>query len=83
MRKGKCFKCQTIQWLERHHIYPQSIFGKEGETVDLCPNCHTDLHVKMGRAKQTEKKFYQDFHRKWMVGLILLIFIFSVIFLNF
>jgi len=43
-KKGKCKKCGNIFYLHQHHILPKSKFGKNGETVELCPNCHTHFH---------------------------------------
>ena len=43
-KKGKCAKCGIYFYVHEHHILPQSIFGKKGETVKLCPNCHTHFH---------------------------------------
>lgn len=43
-RKGKCEKCKKHFYIHKHHIYPKSKFGSKGETVDLCPNCHTHFH---------------------------------------
>ena len=42
-RRGTCKKCGKDFYVHSHHILPKSIFGK-GETVDLCPNCHTHFH---------------------------------------
>jgi len=74
MKKGYCRKCERYDWIEDHHILPQSDFG-EGETIELCPNCHTDYHVKLGRKNlkgQSIEYHYEHFY-KWLAGLIIVI----------
>ncbi len=43
-KKGICYKCGQFFYVHEHHILSQAIFGKEGETIKLCPNCHTHFH---------------------------------------
>ena len=43
-KRGICKKCNKYFYIHNHHILPKSKFGKEGETVELCPNCHTHFH---------------------------------------
>ncbi|HMY69515.1 MAG TPA: hypothetical protein PL048_10460 [Leptospiraceae bacterium] len=43
-KKGRCIKCNLFFYVHDHHILPKSRFGNEGETVRLCPNCHTHFH---------------------------------------
>lgn len=43
-RIGICRKCNTKFYVHAHHVLPKSIFGKDGKTEDLCPNCHTHFH---------------------------------------
>lgn len=40
--------------LQRHHVVPKSWFEHAGQKVDtplvdLCPNCHTDVHSAIDR----------------------------------
>jgi phage terminase large subunit GpA-like protein len=79
MRYGKCKKCGKWHWLEKHHIYPQSQFNDEESVIYLCPNCHTDLHVKMGQPTMKDKGFYQRFHISWIMGIIAIIILLSLI----
>lgn len=43
-KKGVCQKCGLYFYIHHHHILPKSRFGKKGETIELCPNCHTHFH---------------------------------------
>ena len=79
MKYGTCKKCGNKFWLEKHHIYPQSKFKDEEHIIYLCPNCHTDLHLKMGKPKSKNKGFYEKFHLSWIMGIIVLIIILSII----
>ena len=79
MRYGKCTKCGKWHWLEKHHVYPQSQFDDEENTMYLCPNCHTDLHLKMGKPISKDKGFYDSFHLSWLVGVIVLIIFLGLI----
>jgi len=79
MRYGKCTKCKKKSWLEKHHVYPQSVFNDQENTMYLCPNCHTDLHLKMGKIESTDKSFYDSFHLSWFMGIIVLIVFLSLI----
>ncbi len=54
-RKGKCKKCGTHFYIDEHHILPKSEFGKKGETVDLCPNCHRHIHEYMKQNVKNPK----------------------------
>lgn len=42
-RREICEKCKQEFYVHRHHILSKALFG-EGETIDLCPNCHTHYH---------------------------------------
>ncbi len=83
MKHGICKKCEQEYWLEKHHIYPQSKFNDQESIIYLCPNCHTDLHLKMGKPKSTNKKFYQSFHMSWIMGIIVLIIIIGILKIKF
>ena len=54
-RKGQCSKCKNYFYVHQHHILPKSIFGKKGETADLCPNCHTHFHEFSKQHTQNPK----------------------------
>lgn len=77
MKRGKCVKCGKYTLIQRHHILPKAVFG-EGETEDLCPNCHVEYHHILGRDLQDKS---MEFHFKkyytWLylgvVGIILFI----------
>ena len=83
MKYGICPKCKTKSWLEEHHVYPRSKFKDDKKaqenTMLLCPNCHTDLHQKMGKINPENKRFYDSFHLSWLTGIIILAVIFSLI----
>ncbi len=83
MKHGICPKCKTITWLEEHHVYPRSKFRNDKKaqenTILLCPNCHTDLHIKMGRINSGNKRFYESFHLSWLTGILIILVIFGLI----
>ncbi len=85
MKRGICLKCGKKTYLEKHHVLPKNIFKEDGEIVDLCSNCHTEYHQKLGRKnlKNPEIKFHLKFWYKWFYGAIILILIFlSILFFN-
>lgn len=43
-KRGKCSKCDNFFYIHNHHILSKSIFGSQGKTEPLCPNCHTHFH---------------------------------------
>ena len=74
MKKGYCRKCEKYEWIQDHHILPQCDFGN-GETIELCPNCHNDYHQQLGRKNlkgNTIEFHYLNFY-KWLAGLSILI----------
>jgi ribosomal protein L31 len=75
MKYGICEKCKKESWLETHHILPKSTFGDNEETIDLCPNCHTDYHQKLGveNMKNADMAFHFYFFDKWLYGLLSII----------
>lgn len=80
MKKDRCDKCGKFTYLFRHHILPQSTFGKgeenEGDTADLCGNCHTDYHQYLGKEslKNTDVKFHYNKYYKWFyLGIFILV----------
>jgi len=43
--KKICYVCQGLSYVDRHHIRPVEYGGDEkGRTVDLCANCHRNVH---------------------------------------
>ena len=74
MKKGVCAKCQKFTYIDSHHILPQSVFGKNKETIDLCPNCHREYHDKLGtkNLKKKEMEFHLYFFYKWLSGLVVI-----------
>ncbi len=45
--KKECRKCGKEFYCDRHHILPKGIFG-DGETDNLCKNCHNEYHRYSG-----------------------------------
>jgi hypothetical protein len=72
MKFGTCEKCGKQSWLEEHHILPRSTFGENDQKIDLCPNCHTDYHQKLGSKgrKNPDMAFHFYFFDRWLYGLI-------------
>jgi predicted HNH restriction endonuclease len=68
-KKGECAKCNNYFYVHNHHIFPKSIFGK-GETVELCPNCHTHFHeyknlkIKNPKSKKETLKIWNKWFTK-------------------
>jgi hypothetical protein len=79
MEYGICAKCGKKFWLEKHHIYPQSQFDDDENIIYLCPNCHTDYHLKLGKPKSKDKSFYFSFYMSWIWGIIILLVIIYLI----
>jgi len=75
MLQKECAKCGKYTYVEEHHILPKSVFGKNDETVFLCPNCHTDYHQKLGREnlKNPDMVFHLLFYNKCLYGLLSLV----------
>ena len=78
MKYGRCPKCKTKTWLERHHIYPQSQFDDDESIIYICSNCHTDIHQKMGKPDK-DRAFYFSFHMSWLWGALILLVVLGVI----
>lgn len=45
--------------LHGHHVKPRALGGLNGKVVDLCPNCHINLHRKY-KINFVEKGFYSE-----------------------
>jgi len=81
MKKGHCEKCKKYTYVAEHHILPKCEFG-DGETVDLCSNCHTDYHQKLGfkNLKGNSMEFHYEKFLRWLTGLsIVLALIFIIL----
>ncbi len=79
MKWGDCKKCGNETWLEKHHVYPQAKFKDEGNIIYLCPNCHTDYHVKQGQPKSSKRGFYFSFYMSWLWGVLIILVILGLI----
>ena len=76
MKQGICKGCGKMEWIEKHHIYPQSIFKGKGKTIYLCPNCHTGYHQKLGGMESNDPGFYLSFYMAWLwKAVVILIFL--------
>ena len=79
----QCRKCEKLFYCEKHHILPKSLFG-EGETEDLCPNCHDEFHRYLGHKylrkenKQPMEFYFQKYYR-WLYGIGLALIILFLI----
>jgi len=71
MKEAKCQKCQKFTFVEEHHILPTSTFGPNDEISDLCPNCHTEYHLKLGKKglKNPSMEFHLNSFIRWVSGL--------------
>ncbi|GEM_PF-2155314 len=80
MKKDMCQKCKKYTFVEKHHILPKSIFG-EGETIYLCPTCHSEFHYEVlgvENAKNTDMVFHIYTFRKWLCGLSIFAILFGI-----
>jgi len=62
---GKCYLCPEDApphpVLEAHHVVMQAAGGKELPTINICSNCHANLHrqaLNILSSKKTEKRAY-------------------------
>jgi len=80
--KKTCPRCQTVTYLEEHHILPKCTFNGKGETVWLCPNCHNEFHIELGieNLKITGADFHREEFWKWFTIVVLLLLFFGVYF---
>lgn len=64
-----CLKQVPQDFAHRHHERPQAAGGQDEDEVDLCTQCHTNLHavasMLMGKraslAEDTVNAYYQDY----------------------
>ena len=67
-KKGTCEKCGIFFYVHDHHVLPKSIFGKKGETVPLCPNCHTHFH-EYSKKETTDPHDEEEALEIWTIWL--------------
>jgi len=82
-KKGVCYKCGNLFYIHDHHILPQAIFGKTGETVKLCPNCHTHFH-EYSRKETTDIKDKEEallIWRKWLKTVAVVVSVWIIAFI--
>ena len=82
-KKDRCSKCKEEHYCDEHHLLPKAIFG-EGETDNLCKNCHDEFHRELGHKYLLEKnkqpmEFYLEKYFRWLVGLSIVIALFLII----
>ena len=79
MEQAICEKCGKYTYVEKHHVVPRNIL-KNGETVKLCPNCHNEYHIKLGRENLKNKDyiFHWHFFLRWQNDLLLFIVVFGI-----
>ena len=71
--RTKCRKCGKYMYCDNHHILPKEIFG-EGETENLCKNCHDEFHRALGykylrKDHKKNMEFYLEKYFRWLAGL--------------
>ena len=81
MKKAVCAKCNKYTYVDSHHILPQSVFGKNKETIDLCPNCHREYHDKLGskNLKNESMEFHLYFFYRWQNGLLAFLILIGIV----
>ena len=79
MKQDYCEKCGEFTYVEQHHVVPKGLL-KKGETKNLCPNCHTEYHLKLGREnlKNPSFEFHWLFFLKWQNGLLLFLILIGI-----
>jgi 5-methylcytosine-specific restriction endonuclease McrA len=80
-KKGTCKKCGNYFYVHEHHILPKSKFGKDGETVELCPNCHTHFH-EYSKLNNKMPDNASEARRIWNIWLTTVSLTVSVLFLG-
>ena len=70
--KRKCKKCKKYFCCDNHQILPKTIFG-EGETDNLCKNCHDEYHRFVGhkyfrKENKQNMEFYLHKYYKLLYG---------------
>jgi predicted HNH restriction endonuclease len=68
MKKGTCRKCGKYGFLVNHHIVPFKKKYKDKRTIEICPDCHAEVHEILPNDCQS-KEFYESFFVSWLYGL--------------
>lgn len=81
-KRTQCEKCKEWHYCDKHHILPEGLFG-EGETNNLCKNCHDEFHRTLGhkylrKENKQSMEFYFEKYFRWLVGFCILIGIFLI-----
>lgn len=50
MKKRQCYRCNSYDISEDHHLIPQARGGKDGPRIDLCVKHHKEAHY-LARSK--------------------------------
>lgn len=74
-KPGVCFVCSRIGSTDVHHMLHGTRRAKADEyglTVNLCPNCHRQIHDKgindLALEKLAQRQFERKYgHHKWML----------------
>ena len=84
MEKNVCEKCGKYTYVEKHHVVPRGIL-KNGETKNLCPNCHTEYHLELDREnlKKEDYTFHWLFFLRWQNSLLTFLILIGIIALYF
>lgn len=82
-KKTTCEKCKGVFYCDEHHILPKGIFG-DGETEELCKNCHDEFHRNLGHKylrKENEQPMEFYFHKyyKWLYLGVLIVAVYLFI----
>jgi formate-dependent nitrite reductase cytochrome c552 subunit len=80
MKVATCTKCGKETYVEIHHILLKATFGENDQKVELCANCHTEYHQKLGteNLKNPDMVFHLFFYSKWKYGLLGLLILLAV-----
>lgn len=55
-KEGVCPKCREHKKLTRHHVYPKTHYGPQGETELICRDCHDDLEYLIQETEGRNRK---------------------------
>jgi len=83
MKQGYCKKCGSLGFIEDHHILPKKTFKVNNtETFELCPNCHNEYHIRLGKKNlaNPEMEFHFVTFFKWLYGLGIALFLLYLLF---
>jgi 5-methylcytosine-specific restriction endonuclease McrA len=79
-KRGECEKCGRIFYIHEHHILPRAIFGENGETIKLCPNCHTHYHEyqNLNQEDMTDQNETERVWSNW-IRFVVVVCVFIVV----